>query len=823
MSSGAQAVPGIDTAIATLASAPGVALALLGDAGELHWANETWADQLGWSHGAAAAGGVEAGAAPAAVPPGLRSALARWRAAPSAASPAAGAGSLLEIAGRPWAVSFVRTEDAAGRSLCIALPLAGTLADQLPGASFVVPARTPIEVALNEGMRRAQTHFIVHRDPEVLFRNVLQDMVAVTGSERGFIADAARLPDGSLELRTFITVEIEKIGFDAAVVTGLLDMLRMPHPLAMEREAMRDRPWMALVPAAISNAIWVPLRHGDIELGALGLANRPGGFGSDVIEQLAPLFTVLTQLMHAWRSDRERAAVQAQLASARRDVERYFELTTDLVCVITRDGLLRRVNPAAQRFLGLASVHVANATTLQNTHPDDRAATAAVLARLRDGEQLVDFESRVLDRHGVPHWIEWRAIADGDFVYCAGRDIDERKRFERELTQAREHAEAAAAAKSMFLATMSHELRTPMNGVLGMTDLLLHEALPTVVRDTVLTIRESSEALLSIIDSTLEYSRVEAGRLELELAPLRPHDLAASVQALLSASARARGLALEVVVGAEVDDTLEGDAGRLRQVLLNLVGNALKFTPAGSVTLRIDAIASDARAQVLRLQVEDTGVGMTEAARARLFTPFVQADATTSRRYGGTGLGLAISRQFVNRMGGTIAIRRTSPGEGTLLQVLLPLRRLRPDVAASVATSRHASPGRHASPSLPGAPHVLVAEDNEINQRVLVRMLERLGCSAEVVDDGQAAVAAVAATHFDAVLMDWHMPVLDGAEATRRIRRLPARGDVPVVMVTASALKGDEAACRAAGADAYLAKPLQVETLRVALASVLRE
>jgi CheY-like chemotaxis protein len=214
---------------------------------------------------------------------------------------------------------------------------------------------------------------------------------------------------------------------------------------------------------------------------------------------------------------------------------------------------------------------------------------------------------------------------------------------------------------------------------------------------------------------------------------------------------------------------------------------------------------------------------MTEAARARLFTPFVQADATTSRRYGGTGLGLAISRQFVNRMGGTIAIRRTSPGEGTLLQVLLPLRRLRPDVAASVATSRHASPGRHASPSLPGAPHVLVAEDNEINQRVLVRMLERLGCSAEVVDDGQAAVAAVAATHFDAVLMDWHMPVLDGAEATRRIRRLPARGDVPVVMVTASALKGDEAACRAAGADAYLAKPLQVETLRVALASVLRE
>ncbi len=822
---------GVSAAIAALTESPGVALALLAADDRVVWANGGWRTHFPLQDATDTRTGVV-------------SALRQWR----LGGELEGTAAVFQFGGRRWALGFERSPAVAGGVLCFALPLAQ---EQEPRAWEIEPlaleveslarealpllgdlsepsdvgqhaTRLLVDVALNEAIGLAQMHFVEHRDAEVLFRNVLRDMVAATGCERGFIADVARQLDGSIEVRTLITLETEDGGLDGRVVAGLFEMLGALQPLAMTRAAMQHMPWIGLVPLAIDNALWVPLRHGDIELGALGLANRPGGFPGEVIAQLTPLFTVLAELMHAWRGEQERERIASQLAEARRDVDRYFELTADLVCVITRDGLLRRVNPAAQRFLGLPSKEVARTTTLQSTHPDDRAATSAVLARLREGECLVDFESRLLDHAGEVHWIAWRAIADGEYVYCAGRQIDERKRFERELTQVREHAEAAAAAKGMFLATMSPELRTPLNGMLGRIDLLLGEPLPLAARDTVHTIREASEALLAIINATLEHSRLESGVLELERNPLYPRRLAASVQALLAASARTRGVALEIAVDAQVDDVLEGDVAKVRQVLLNLVGNALKFTPTGRVGVRVDAIASTARTQVLRLQVEDTGVGMTEAQRVRLFTPFVQGDASTSRRYGGTGLGLAISRQFVNRMGGTIAIRRSAPGAGTVLEVLLPLARV---VAGQVMADAGAHGVRdsgivQAAPLI-GAPRVLVAEDNEINQRVLSRMLERLGCASHVVADGQTALDALGREEFDLVLMDWQMPVLDGRAATERIRAGEWGVRLPIVIVTASAKPGDQEACRLAGADGYLTKPIRLAALRDMLSRLL--
>jgi signal transduction histidine kinase/DNA-binding NarL/FixJ family response regulator len=385
-----------------------------------------------------------------------------------------------------------------------------------------------------------------------------------------------------------------------------------------------------------------------------------------------------------------------------------------------------------------------------------------------------------------------------------------------ELEQARVRAETASHAKGTFLANMSHELRTPMNAVLGMADLLLDEPLPSGQRKMVETILASGRSLLSIVNNVLDLSKIEAGELSLQLGDVGLEQLVESILSPLRVLAASKGLPLRRELQVELSPGVRADELRLRQVLFNLVGNAIKFTEAGSVTLCVTQTQGDAETVRVRFSVEDTGIGMTEAAAREVFEPFKQADESTTRKFGGTGLGLSISRRLVQLMSGELELQ-TSLGHGSNFAFELTLTRA-PLPAAEAATE---SDHQLADKLSALAPHVLIAEDTEVNRMLLQKWLERLGCQVSCVANGNAAVEALTRQHdYTVAFMDWHMPELDGLRATERIRHwelAESQPRTPVIGFTASAFTDETARCLKAGMDDVLSKPLVRAELERAL------
>lgn len=398
--------------------------------------------------------------------------------------------------------------------------------------------------------------------------------------------------------------------------------------------------------------------------------------------------------------------------------------------------------------------------------------------------------------------------------------IDEQARW---LRQSLRETEEANRTKSEFLATMSHEMRTPLNGVIGLNGLLLDTRLDGDQRKYAELARLSGEVLLHLINDVLDYSKIEAGRLELEPVDFEPRQACKDAMGLLLEPIGSKALSASHYVQDDVPVVVNGDSSRLRQILVNLLSNAVKFTPQGGVRLTCRPIkrpggtapgSGDKSSTWLRFEVSDTGIGIDKVTLDKLFRPFVQAHASTARQYGGTGLGLAISRQLAELMGGHIGVE-SEPGAGSTFWLELPFSPAR----APYGTDEAISPGTHRLVKSAGqGGRVLVAEDNPVSQLVAVGMLKKMGCRVDVVGNGREAVEAITRLPYDVVFMDCHMPEMDGFEASRTIRSQESgKQRLPIIALTASALSGDRERCLEAGMDDYLPKPVRESDLSFVL------
>ena len=461
--------------------------------------------------------------------------------------------------------------------------------------------------------------------------------------------------------------------------------------------------------------------------------------------------------------------------------------------------------------------------SIMDWHPaGNRELVAAAVQKVLDqGSNLLEAPLLTRDGRSIPFLLTGVRFEDSGRVFLmgVGIEITDRKRAEAQLVEMKERAEAANRAKSEFLATMSHEIRTPLNGVLGMLQLILRAPLDADTREFADTAILAARGLLSILNDILDLSRIESGRADLRDEDFSLAELGQASFGFLQAQLRAKNLEARYRMAPDLPEIVRGDQGRLRQILFNLLGNAIKFTESGSVSLDIEAAPGPGRDRIVALfTVRDTGIGIPEDKLDTVFEPFAQADASATRRYGGTGLGLAIVRRLLTMMGGSI-LMDSREGQGTEVCVAVPLAI---PVAPPLSELFEPAPSVLVS-GLKGLA-VLVAEDDRINQMTIRTLLAQEGCTPDLAANGQEALAALAAKTYDLVLMDIQMPVMDGLAATRAIREssgLSTGPGVPLIAMTAYAMAGDREAFLAAGMDDYIAKPVEMGELRRVVARVL--
>jgi PAS domain S-box-containing protein len=519
----------------------------------------------------------------------------------------------------------------------------------------------------------------------------------------------------------------------------------------------------------------------------------------------------------------ERKQVESALRDSEQRFRTVFEGAEIGIAVAELDGGKLTVNRAYQQMLGCTAEQMQDVSIFDRlTHPDDRGSDQLRFQRMVDGEcDHLRIEKRYLLRNGKLVWanvelsVLRNAAGKPQFVLKTAVDVTERKQAASELLRAKEAAEAANEAKSIFLATMSHEIRTPMNGILGMTELVLDTDLTTEQRESLGLVQLSAESLLSIINDILDFSKIEAGKLDLEAIAFDLRESLGETMKSLSFRAHQKGLELIYEVAPDVPEALLGDPGRIRQILINLVGNAIKFTERGEVLVSVREEPRETGTTCLHFAVKDTGVGIPVDKQGKIFEAFSQADGSMARKYGGTGLGLAICTKLVTMMGGTIGVE-SQTGQGSTFHFTLRL--------AVQDIPRHSS--EVLQPEQLRDLHALIVDDNFTNRRVLSGMLNRWGMKPTAVEGGRAALQALEVAKslgrpFPLVLLDGQMPDLDGFTLAEQIKKDTGLVGATIMMLTSAGHLGDAVRCRELGISAYLVKPIRQGELLQAICSVL--
>jgi PAS domain S-box-containing protein len=534
-----------------------------------------------------------------------------------------------------------------------------------------------------------------------------------------------------------------------------------------------------------------------------------------LIKRLHQFYLELEDKVH------ERTAALIQAEAVARQSSNYarslIEASLDPLFTISAQGKITDANKASERITGIRREQLIGSDFADYfTAPDNaRLGYEQVFSagQLSDYPLAIRHVSGQLTEVIYNFSVYYNDRDEIEGIFAAARDVTRQKQIEDELQRAKAQAETANQVKSEFLANMSHEIRTPMNAIIGLTHLALHKEISPEIHDYLEKIGTSSNNLLSILNDILDFSKLEAGRLTLEHSPFDLDDILNNLHNLFADRALGKGLDLAIEAAADVPRHLVGDSLRLQQVLINLLGNAIKFTERGQVRLTIKTVQLDLSQARLSFCVTDTGIGMSGQDREKLFLPFSQVDGSITRRFGGTGLGLVISHNLLQLMGGEFAVS-SAPGQGSSFSFELML-----DLSSL--------PGRqHSGKALPlpdelakalAGSRVLVAEDNPVNQQVVYELLKLSGITAEIANNGREAVALLQQRGFDAVLMDIHMPVMDGFEATKLIRSQQRFATLPVIALTAGVTKEERERCMASGMNGFIAKPIKPKKLLLTL------
>jgi len=588
----------------------------------------------------------------------------------------------------------------------------------------------------------------------------------------------------------------------------------------------------------LSAEAWAPRVHEAVEFGLcrfewqfLSLDGRQ--IDCDVFLRHAMLQGRMVLLMACYDISPIKRA-QALLIESEQRFRDVSEAVGEFIWEVDADGKYTYASRRVSEILGNDPSEVIGRSPWDWVHEDDREAAIARSEEITKSRMpFRNFEHRIRQPNGRVLWVSLsgKPLFDSAGALVGYRgvtlDITRHRAYEQELLLQKEAAEAAARAKSSFLAMMSHEIRTPLNSVLGFADLVLDTELTPIQREYLNTIKSSGDALLVLLNDILDFSKIESGRLDVETRPVDIAGCVHEVVRLYQLRADEKGLTITVDIARDVPTFLNSDGARLRQILLNLVGNAVKFTEQGGIQIRVGIAAStDDAVETLHIRVVDTGIGVPAELKSRLFQPFSQAESSTNRRFGGTGLGLAISKRLAHLLGGDLWLEDT-PEKGATFHLALPAIR-----SSAEEIEKTADAGRRAQSlgtlALKSGPlRVLVVDDNSLNRRLTMKILEQIGAQPSSAASAEECFQMLETGTFDAILMDVQMPETDGLEATREIRRREQRdgshSPIPIIALTADAMSGDRERCLGAGMTGYLSKPLRRHELIRALETAVSE